>query len=208
MKRLTMSAVLGLSIIGGVLVAPNSANAFRLRNFKNPSLFLGVSRGTPAYGSPFIVWTEDLPVSTNQTFSGTASYVTSHAGTNATIPLLDLVATGAIGDFSSYTPYRQPMFVGYPSNGTYYQKNFWKVDNSVTLTSTNWEPNGSNGQWVTSQCYRFTNEATLKDASHPNRVPQNLGVAGGNPQAGNAVYAYDAFSDWWNHVDQFWCPID
>jgi hypothetical protein len=205
MKRLTMSAVLGLSIIGGVLAAPNSANAFRLRNYRNSSLFLGVAGGLPKLGTPFIVWTEDKPVTSNQTFAGSAASVVP----GAIVGLFDQVQFGSVGDFSKDTPYRQPMFLGYANA----QKNHWIVDDSVTLQSTNWETATSPPRWVGSTCYRFINQATST-----NFPPQVLGVAGGNSQLGDAVCVWDAPQHrnadgtttdlWYNHLDQFWCPID
>jgi len=194
MKKLAISAVLGLSIIGGVLAAPNTANAFRLRNYKNFSLFIGVAAGTPTNGTPFIVWPEDH--SANQSFAGSTSYVVP----GAQIILMDNVAQNAIADVAGYSPYRQPVTVGYPIDYTNYpygpvynQKSFWIVDNQIILTYTD----TSTGNKYT--CYRFKNSV---------RQDQVIGVSGGSTSKGSAVVVYDRFdSTYPQHLDQFWCPV-
>jgi hypothetical protein len=49
------------------------------------------------------------------------------------------------------------------------------------------------------KCYRFLNATATSEA---------MGVSGGSTQQGAAIITWHTFSDYYNHYDQFWCPVD
>ena len=208
MNKFVINAAVGLSILASSLAVSAPASAFQLQNFANQNLYLGVAAGTPKAGTPFIVWTKDSPRSANQTFSVTNGFSGPDGGSpassvvvNQTVHLYNGVAYNAVVGTSSSKP------TDAPKDGTSvvvetvspYVKQQWKVDPSQVLCS-----NYVNGVCET-PCYRFIDAATYGITGV---TPEALGVAGGNPQLGQAIITWHTFSDWWNHLDQFWCAID
>lgn len=193
MKKVVISATLGLSVLASSLVSA-PASAFQLKNFQNQTLYLGIAAGTPTAGNKFIVWTHDVPASGNQTFSVTGAFIgTPGSPASSVVPgsqinLFDGVAMSALVDIVGNTANDgTSVVVGYSSN---LGKQLWRVDDSVGIRS-----NGS-------PCYRFVN------ATSANSKPEVIGVSGGNPQKGGSIITYHTFSDYWNHYDQFWCVVD
>lgn len=192
MKKAVISATLGLSVIASGIAVSKPASAFQLKNFANQTLYMGIAAGTPTAGNHYIVWTRDSPVSANQSFSVTGAFLGSGGSlassvvAGQTYNLYNGVAMNALVDISgNKAGDGTNVVVGYFSS---LGKQLWKVDASLVLYINGNQP-----------CYRFIN------ATAANEV---MGVSGANLNKGTSIITWHTFSDWWNHLDQFWCPVD
>jgi len=181
-------------VIASCLAVSKPASAFQLKNFLDQTKFIGVAAGTPTAGTHFIIWTQDSPRSANQSFStsalfGSGGSPASSVVANQTITLFNGVAMNALLDISGSTAANATnVVVGYALNGIPSNKQTWRVDDTLGIRI--------NG---TAPCFRLLNSSATTEA---------LGVAAGNMNSGTSLITWHVFSDWWNHLDQLWCPVD
>jgi hypothetical protein len=186
MKKI-VNAALGLSVLAGCLASSASAHAFYLKNYAT-NMCMGVAAGTPTAGTKFIQWPCDR--SANQTFGtqlGVASTPASSVTPGSSIGLFNAVAwaKNSIVDISSSTAADGTnVILGFWSGGA---RQTWRVDDTYQVSRGGMK------------CYRFINATSSNEA---------MGVSGGSTQQGAQIITWRTFPDYWNHYDQFWCPVD